>query len=309
MVKVRSADLGSGTFSREANKKLMERLGYQYELVPMTEHIDIAESIPKDADMGVIAYYNAIGGLVQENLDDIYENNLVILDLMRVPVEFRLVGLKGADAAARAANGTIYSHPKALQQCRHYLRANYKGHKQQSVASTAAGLNSLLQDPEGMALVRPEAIEGKLEYEVIDEKVARARHGNKNFTDFFLVSDHNGIDYAPNKRYKTMVAITPHYDREGLLADISNVIGHVYGINNTCIHSRPALDDITIECQQAQMFYIEMQVNPKEERFRRCVDDLKFILPNRKDLETLRVLGSYFDPNIGWDIKTGYVGK
>jgi len=309
MTKIRSADLGPGTFSREANKGLMERLGYDHVPVPMVEHIDIAEGIPADADMGVIAYYNAIGGLVQENLDDIYENNLNILDLIRIPVEFRLVGLRDGDAAERSEHGKIYSHPKALQQCRHYIRKNYRGHKQESVASTAAGLDSILQDSTGMALVRPEAIEGKPEYVIVDEAVARARHGYKNFTDFFLVSDHNGIQYAPNKSYKSMVAVTPHYDEKGLLANILNVIGHVHHINNTCIHSRPALDDVMIEGQQAQMFYIEMQVNPTDPRFMRCVDNLKSLLPNKEGLETVRVLGSYFDPNAGWNVKTGYAPK
>jgi len=92
-----------------------------------------------------------------------------------------------------------------------------------------------------------------------------------------------------------MVAITPHVDRSGLLAQILQHVAF-FGINNAKIHSRPAIDFVAIDIDP-QMFYLEMMTHESSPAFRKCVDSLTFALtPEGRDVEVVRVLGSYRRP-------------
>ena len=71
-----------------------------------------------------------------------------------------------------------------------------------------------------------------------------------------------------------------------------------YGLNNAKIHSRPALDNVEMDLEP-QMFYLEIMNHKDSEDFKRCIDSLKYKLtPKRKDVEVVRVLGSYERPKL-----------
>ena len=81
------------------------------------------------AQYGVIATENKIVGTIEEvqkllNNQNI-KNEIKIIDEVILPIDHNLIGLKTNDLECKLSNiTTIYSHPKALQQCSIFLRNN-----------------------------------------------------------------------------------------------------------------------------------------------------------------------------------------
>lgn len=279
------------TYTGQATRMLAERIGEETELVDLVSLEAVARSVAlHEVDMGVMAYYNYLEGLVQECLDLIYENDLRINGMQRLPIVLCL-GAHREDAN----KSEVHSHPKALAQCSEWLWSHYKDSKQISVASTAAAAQKVAESRYGLAIASSEALK-KCGLELIAEDIGNKKHGRTNFTDFYLVAKENGQEYDEARRYLTMVAITPHVDKRGLLAEILQQVAY-YNLNNAKIHSRPALDDVAIQSLEPQMFYLEITDHQDSVDMRRCIDSLRYKLtPKGKDIEVVRVLGSYERP-------------
>jgi prephenate dehydratase len=274
------------TFSEEAAKIIIENSDLDLERFPLPSFESVAKSVSDSKnDYGVLAYYNYLEGLVQENLDLIYENNLQIIGVFRLSINFSIGGFK--EGAKK-----IYSHPKALAQCSNWLWENFSGLNQIPVSSTAEAVDRVKTMKNGLAIASLDAFE-ESDLEICGTDVGNKKHGKTNFTDFYLVSRKNGVEFDSNKQYLTMVAITPHKDESGLLAKILNLVA-VFNLNNAKIHSRPALDEVDISGSEPQMFYLEIEAHKDEIRFKDCVTALERVLaPEGSSVETVRVLGSY----------------
>lgn len=274
------------TFSEVVAKLFLKDLSEPLELELLCSFESVAKAVSSmNAKFGVLAYYNFLEGLVQENLDLIYENDLKIIGVKRLPITFSVGGDKGNVEK-------IYSHPKALAQCSNWLWKNYSGAELISVSSTAEAVEKVKSFGSGLAIANIDAFENS-DLEIISIDIGNKKHGKTNFTDFYLVSKENGVEFDSSKKYLTMVAITPHKDESGLLAKILNLIAS-YNLNNAKIHSRPALDEVNTMESEPQMFYLELETHKDEGKFRECISSLRQILaPEDLDVETVRVLGSY----------------
>jgi len=254
------------------------------------------ESVAKEVSLtkeglGVMAYYNYLEGLVQECLDLIYENDLRIIGAQRLPIILSI----GQDKNNIDLT-SVYSHPKALAQCSEWLMKNYPQTKQIGALSTA-GAASKVSKESGMAIASLSALVDN-GLDILAQDIGNKKYGRTNFTDFYLVSKEDIQKQDKTKNYLTMVAITPHIDKPGLLSDILMQVAY-HNLNNVKIHSRPALDDVQIDNNEPQMFYLEMKTHESSDDFKRCIDSLKYKLtPHGKDIEVVRVLGSYEQPVI-----------
>jgi prephenate dehydratase len=164
--------------------------------------------------------------------------------------------------------------------------------------------------------------------EILAENIGNKRHGRINFTDFHLVAANdvdilkNTMEFSkkssdrarnysnnaqkndclqsncnPAKQYLTMIAVTPQVDRSGLLAEILNQVAY-YNLNSAKIHSRPALDDISTDLDP-QMFYLELMCHKSDPDFIHCIHAIRYRLtPKGRDIEVVRILGSYPRPNL-----------
>ena len=283
----------NGTYSETAAKEMLKGVKIDIEFAPVVSLEAVVKSVVSSGtDMGVVAYYNYLEGLVQECLDLIYENNLRIIRAKRIPIVLSL-------GSCGNGNGDVYSHPKALAQCSEYLWKNYPGKKQIPTTSTAAAAKIVSETNTGLAIASSEALKeyGKhTNLEIIAEDIGNKKNRRLNFTDFYLVAKENNMRCEKGKEYMTMVAIIPHTDEIGLLAGMLTQVAY-HGINNAKIHSRPALDNVESGNGEPQMFYLEMMCHKDSEDFRRCIDSLKYKLtPKGKDVEVVRVLGSYEKP-------------
>tara|TARA_Y100000310_G_scaffold293782_1_gene323660 strand:+ start:28587 stop:29471 length:885 start_codon:yes stop_codon:yes gene_type:complete len=242
------------------------------------------------AELGVMAYYNRLKGLVQECLDSIYERGLHIVGAQRLPIVLSIGTHPDAESGS-----TIYTHPKAFAQSSVWLSEHVPGARFSDAGSTAGGAEYIGEGNSGFAIGPRIALE-MYGLEIIAEGVENEiKNGGVNFTDFYLVSREGVGEFVEGIDYQTMVAITPPEDRPGLLAEILNQVAY-HGINNAKIHSRPAIDWVDIE--EAQMFYLEMDTHEGSDDFRRCVDTLRYKLAQVNGDDVVRVLGSYPRPSL-----------
>ena len=280
-----------GTYSEQATNLLVRKMNCDTELIGLSSLEAVAKSVNiGEADRCVMAYYNYLEGLVQECLDLIYENNLYMVGAQRLPIVLSIGTYKG-----NANQNQIFSHPKALAQCSDWLWENYRSNKQVPTSSTATAAQKVKETKSGLAIASSNVLSSN-GLEIIAEDISNKKHGKTNFTDFYLVAKEIGQEYKQRKKYNTMVAITPHLDKPGLLAEILYQVAY-YGLNNAKIYSRPALDEVKIGELEPQMFYLEIMDHQNSNDFRRCIDSLRYKLtPKGRDVEVVRVLGSYERP-------------
>jgi chorismate mutase / prephenate dehydratase len=283
------AYLGPEKTNSEIAARALAKGAGENELVPVMNIQAVADAVGRGSvKYGVIPYYNYLEGLIQQTLDLIYENFLHIRDIYRMPITHVLGSYPGNPG------NSLYSISVAIGQCDEYLAYHYPDTAQIAVSSTAEGARIVSEKKEGMAIGNSEAMK-HFGLEIIADDIGNRRHGKKNFTDFYFVSKERNTEFTPSEEYFTMVAITPHVDKPGLLAQILSQVAY-HGINNAKIHSRPAIDfvDMTID---PQMFYLEMMCHEMSRDFLRCMDTLKYgLTPEGKDIEVVRVLGSYRRP-------------
>lgn len=275
------------TFSHSAAQKCSATIKPAPELLPRVPLEAVVTSLKQDTSaeaLAIVAYYNYLEGLVQETLDIIYENRVYIVGSQRVAIQLCLGGYEQVRPQA------VFSHPKALAQCSEFLQRHYRDVPLCTTASTTAAAARVAEEKTGVAVASKAALQA-CGVPVLAENIGNNKHGIPNFTDFFVLSA-NSRPLAPVESRLTMVAITPHIDRVGLLQDILLQIAY-YDINLAKIHSRPAIDRVDNMTDEPQMFYLEMVCGQDQERFTHCVNALryKFGLPDNPD--TVRVLGSY----------------
>jgi len=275
------------TFSHSAARKCAANLSPAPQLVPQVPLESVVTSLLESDDTSTLAlvpYYNYLEGLVQETLDLIYERSVYIVGSQRLPVRLCLGGYPAGPG------GSVFSHHKALAQCSQYLQQHYPGSPLITTASTTAAARQVSETQAGLVIASREALEANV-VPVLAEDIGNTKYGIANFTDFFLISTNPG-PLAPEEAQLTMVAITPHVDRVGLLQDILLQIAY-HDINLAKIHSRPAIDRVENAGDEPQMFYLEMVCGQDQERFTRCVDTLQYKFSQPGGLDAVRVLGSY----------------
>jgi prephenate dehydratase len=159
-------------------------------------------------------------------------------------------------------------------------------------ASTTEGVKHVCNDKRGFVIAGLDALQAH-GVPVLAEDIGNTRHGKSNFTDFFLLAGAPVMQFLPDIQYSTMIAVTPHIDRVGLLEEILFQIAY-HDLNLAKIHSRPAIDDVKYAVGEPQMFYLEIMCHSGQENFQRCVESLqyKFSL-HGSQCDAVRVLGSY----------------
>jgi prephenate dehydratase len=284
------------TFSYISAIQKLQKTGEQAELIGMPNWGAIARAVKaREVDQGIIATYNKIDGLEQPSLDSIYKHDLFIRDAERVLIRWSLGRYPESSDQTK-----VYTHQKGIAQVSDWLSINYPDAEHVITESTAGGAERVNQQRSGLALADVRALRD-FGLEVLVEGIPNNEtYGSSNYTDFYFVSTEE--DHKPQmqgKNYLTMIAVTPHVDRKGLL---DGILGQVawYGLNNVKIHSRPALYDVKLYGNgEPQMFYLEIECHKENEDFRQCVNSLRHKLtPTGSSVEVVRVLGSYEKPSL-----------
>lgn len=273
----------AGTHGERTARVVAEKRDSAHDPVFRQTEKRIAQTVGEEArqaEFGLIAYYNSSAGLVSASLDAIFLNNLHIVGAQRAVVHHSL-------GKRQDGSGGIHSHIMALYQCEDYLAEHFPDHSIHPALSTAAAAELVGTQGGGMAIAHAETL---TEYGLTIVK----RDFLTTQTDFLLVSKtpRSPIGKGP---YRSIIALTPLNDESGLLHKVTGIISGDFCFNMTDVHSRPSLIGVEpVNGNQPKMFYIELDAHQQEGNFRHCVRDLGLLLRN----ENVRILGTYERPDL-----------
>jgi prephenate dehydratase len=216
-----------GSFSSVAARTLF---GNTFTPVGTTRFREIFQHIARgSADYGVVPLENALAGSVHENYDLLAEFNCFVTAELYCPVQLHLLGLPGVKVEEIQR---VVSHPKALEQCSHFLE-NHEAQMQQLVFSDTAGAAQHVQelnDPSLAAIASEEAAE-HYGLSILSRSI---QNHSLNSTRFVAVASSEGTTPEPTKC--SLIVSLAH--EPGSLYTLLGII-RSFDINLTKIESRP----------------------------------------------------------------------
>jgi prephenate dehydratase len=212
---------------------------------PKLEHVPyrtIAECmdavVNQEVELAVVPLENALEGSVNITLDYLTQVvKLPIVGEITIPVKQHLM-VHPANAKTWREVSKIYSHSHALAQCYKFLHKNFKGVPLESVSSTAAAAQMVMNAPE----INAAAIAN--EYAAKEYGLALVQ---RNIHDFdynhtrFVVLSEKEIDFetlSGSSHYKTTLMVTLPSDQAGALHQVLSAFAW-RKLNLSKIESRP----------------------------------------------------------------------
>ena len=231
-----------------------------------------------DCQYGLIPIENSLAGSIHRNYDLLLEHALHITGEYFLRVHHCLIGLPGADLASIRR---VTSHPQALAQCTHYLRA-LPGVTTEAAHDTAGRVRLVKErgDPTLAAIASRRAAE-VYGLPVIAEGI---EDNPANFTRFLAIAVHPG-DPGPDAK-------------TSLVFSLKNVPGSMFralgvfalrDIDLTKLESRPLAGR-----PWEYFFYIDFAGSPDQPNCARAIDHLAEMAL------FMRVLGAY--PRHHWQL-------
>jgi chorismate mutase/prephenate dehydratase len=238
---------------------------------PCRDFRDVFESVKNQATpYGIIPIENSLEGSVTQNYDLFHQYDLKVCGEVIVKIEHCLIANPGTILADIK---TVYSHPQALAQCRHFLED--MGRELIPTYDTAGSVKMLkekgLIDAAAVASARAAEIYGM---QILADDIA---DNSENFTRFFVLSKD---DAAPTGCDKTSIIFSAVHAPGSLYHAIGEFAKRE--INLTKIESRP-----TKQTPWEYNFYLDFEGHRTEQR---CADVLKAL---EKWAAFIKVLGSY----------------
>ncbi|RYD66691.1 MAG: prephenate dehydratase [Sphingomonadales bacterium] len=222
------------------------------------------------ADCAMIPIENSLHGRVADIHFLLPESGLVIIGEHFLPIRYALMGL-GSRAGVRQA----MSHPQALGQCRHWLKAQGIAPLSYPDTAGAAAVVAEAGDPQVAALAPPGAAP-LYGLTVFDSDVADADH---NMTRFVVLA--RG---APPLRDHGPYMTTFVFEVKNIPAALYKALGGfaTNGVNMTKLESYQRGGSFA-----ATEFYCDIVGRPGDAPVDRALEELKF------HTKSMRVLGTY----------------
>jgi len=182
-----------GAFSEMATLQYFSRPT----LVPLRTFHDIFSSMQNDTiDFGVVPIENSIEGSINEVYDLLLDADLVVSGEIYQRIRHCLIVNKDTNSLLK----TVYSHPQALAQCRHFLQQN--GLDAVSTYDTAGAVKMIKEK----GIMDGAAIASRRAAELYDMKILQEGIEDKknNFTRFFCpVTFQNKINWPRSLVYNS----------------------------------------------------------------------------------------------------------
>lgn len=199
-------------------------------LVPCGTFSEIIDNvISKPESLGVLPIENSITSNIHENIDYMFIHDLKIIGEAYLKINLHLIGIKGAKINNLEQ---IYSHPKALSQCSHFIE------KQKLIAieanSTAKAKDIIVAEKNiRKACIGSKELAKNKRLEILKENIGNVKN---NMTRFIFISS-KPIKKLPKLANKiTFIFKLKH--KPGTLANILTKLAAVKA-NLTKIESRP----------------------------------------------------------------------
>ena len=261
-----------GTFSHQAALEVFK----ENEIVPYDTIFQVLMAVEQgELDYGIVPIENSTEGTVNATVDAlVFDLNLYIQKLVVLPIRQNLMVKKGTDMSALK---TIYSHPHALAQCRHYLYENYEHVPTIAAQSTAAAAKLVAESDENIAAVAP-AVSAKV-YGL--ELAAEGIQDSKiNFTEFVVVSKKPTDQPIASADYKTTICFSTVHE-PGSLYKLLDILS-IWDVNMSRIVSRPMRNH-----PNEYIFYVDLE---KSDNWKDLQDALTMM---KRKTSFFKILGSY----------------
>jgi prephenate dehydratase len=244
------------------------------ELVPVRTFTAAAEAVERgEADAAVCAIENALEGPVAETLAILVRDDLTLTINAEIVLAIRHA-LVGAPNLVLADIKVVYSHPQALAQCRRRLGELVPAAQPVAALSTAAAIESAMNEPGTLAVGNQRAAELYSAYCYADD-IADLPN---NQTRFIVLA---AGEQAPTGDDKTSLVFTMAHDRPGSLVEVLQPFAD-RSINMTKIESRPTGRQLG-----TYYFFADVQGHEQEPAVAAAIAEA------RPHTQWLKVLGSY----------------
>ncbi len=182
------------------------------------------------AEQGVIASENSLFGSIREVYDLLLEHRFPIINEDVEHIHEQLITHPGTEMSAITE---VYSHPVALDQCRHYLEATLPHAEIIEYHDTADAVRFVKE----RKLTHEAAIAGTLAAEHYDMTIIAHDIEDEptNLTRFLLIDPRNTVP-VPGANRASLVLTTAN--RSGALYQVLGIFA-AHGINLTKLESRP----------------------------------------------------------------------
>ena len=241
--------------SREWNRELIP--------VPCGEFAGVFEGVHSGLyDYGIVPVENTLGGVVGEVNELLITTDLKIVGAVELPIHLCLLALPGTD---HREIRTVYSHPQALSQCRHFLARNKIEPIQYNDTAGAARMLAEKR-PKGSAAIASKLSARLYPLEIIKEEIEDL---DRNMTRFIVLSKNDPKEKG-NKC--SIVFSTAH--KAGTLFRVLEVFAKEK-INLTRIESVPNEPG-------NYAFFLDFIGSTKDDKVIKAVDEVKDITSNFK---------------------------
>jgi prephenate dehydratase len=265
-----------GAFSQVAARQLA---GEDFTPVPLPAFQDVFESVASGkCHAAVIPIENTLHGSIHENYDHLLRFNLPICGETFVRIVHNLIappGVRFADIRK------IYSHPVALNQCRHFLDSQPNAERI-PFYDTAGSVKMVME----LSLKDAGAIASADAAQIYGAKILRKsiEDDRENYTRFFLLERPKRArkydNKATNVRFKTSVVFTVRNVAGALFRSLSAFA--LRDLNMTKIESRPLRGK-----PWEYLFYLDFIGHKDDPAAQNALGHLAELA------DTLRVLGCY----------------
>ena len=265
-----------GAFSQAAARRLA---GEDFTAVPLPTFQEVFESVASGkCHAAVIPIENTLHGSIHENYDHLLRFDLPIYGETFVRIVHNLIappGVRFADIRR------IYSHPVALNQCRHFLDAHPEAERV-PFYDTAGSVKMVMEQ----ALKDAGAIASADAAQIYGAKILRKsiEDDRENYTRFFLLerprSARKTEAKPANVKFKTSVVFTVRNVAGALFRSLSAFA--LRDLNMTKIESRPLRGK-----PWEYLFYLDFIGHKDDPAARNALGHLAELA------DTLRVLGCY----------------
>lgn len=263
----RVAYLGpEGSYCHQAAR---ERFGAATDLVPCPTIAEIFSAVDRgEVEAGVVPMENSGEGAVGATQDALLGTSSWVCGEIYLKIRHALLTRSQAGPIQ-----TVYSHPQALAQCRHWLATRLPGVKLVEVASTAEGARRASKEKTAAAIASPWA--AKIYGLKIRHRDVQDHQGNSTR---FLVLGQEPVPTTGKDKTSLLFSL-PH--RAGALHRALGVLSSK-GLNLLKVESRPAPGK-----SWEYVFFVDVRGHADRPDFRQALIRLQ------KQTQDLRVLGSY----------------
>ena len=258
-----------GAYSEAA---ALEHFGPDTEVVPCETFDQAFDAVESGAaEAGLLPIENSLAGSIHRNYDLLLQRQLWIFGEHYLRVRHCLIGLPGV---SKAEIRKVISHPQALAQCEHYLRA-LPGVSSAVVYDTAGSVKMVRE--QGDRTVAAVASRRAAEFygmDILDEGI---EDDTANFTRFLALA-REALPAAGDAKTSIVFAMR---NLPGALFKAMSVFA-LRDIDLTKIESRPLVGK-----PWEYLFYIDLAGSTQDPNVSRALDNLG------EFTSLLRVLGSY----------------